>query len=32
VIHWSVYERGGNYATSLALPMDAKPLPKKALV
>jgi len=29
VIHWSVYERGGNYAAGLDLPSDATPLPKK---
>jgi hypothetical protein len=32
VIHWSVYERGGNYAADLDLPKDVKPLPRKGLV
>jgi uncharacterized protein (DUF2235 family) len=32
VIHWSVYERGGNYAGGLNLPKDAQPLPKKEFV
>ena len=30
VIHWSVYERGGNYAEHLDLPPDAIRLPKKS--
>jgi hypothetical protein len=29
VIHWSVYERGGNYAEHLNLPNDVTRLPKK---
>jgi hypothetical protein len=29
VIHWSVYERGGEYVAGLNLPSDARPLPKK---
>jgi uncharacterized protein (DUF2235 family) len=29
VIHWSVYERGGNYAEHLDLPPDVTRLPKK---
>ena len=32
VIHWSVYERGGNYAQRIHLPDDVRLLPKKEIV